>query len=80
MSDTLEEFSEAPVLTLDPFSEKAEAAEAGQKQELEEAPAWDDTMISSPARSTCMIPISCCSTARERRKRWRTFRKKPWKT
>ncbi len=50
MSDTLEEFSEAPVLTLDPFSEKAEAAEAGQKQELEEAPAWDDTMLSEEER------------------------------
>ncbi|MCI8485387.1 MAG: toxic anion resistance protein [Lachnospiraceae bacterium] len=46
MNDRELEFAEAPVLTLDPFSEKEEIAETKKEEE----PAWDDHMLSEEER------------------------------
>lgn len=46
MNDRELEFAEAPVLTLDPFSEKEEIAEMKKEGE----PAWDDHMLSEEER------------------------------
>ncbi|MFG6383288.1 MAG: toxic anion resistance protein [Lachnospiraceae bacterium] len=47
MSEEFKEFTETPVLTLDPFAEKAEVVK--EKEEAVEA-AWDDSMLSEEER------------------------------
>ncbi len=47
MSEEFTEFTETPILTLDPFPEKAAAAEV---KEIEKEPAWDDTILSEEER------------------------------
>lgn len=47
MSEEFTEFAETPILTLDPFLEKAPAAEV---KETEKEPAWDDTILSEEER------------------------------
>ncbi len=47
MSEEFKEFTETPVLTLDPFAEKAEVVK--EKEEVVEA-AWDDSMLSEEER------------------------------
>lgn len=51
MGEELKEFEEAPVLTLEPFQEKAEVAEVVEtKAEVAEESTWDDSMLSDEER------------------------------
>ena len=51
MSAELKDFEEVPVLTLDPFQEKAEVAEVVEtKEEVIEESTWNDSMLSDEER------------------------------
>lgn len=51
MSAELKDFEEVPVLTLDPFQEKAEVAEVVEtKEEVTEESTWNDSMLSDEER------------------------------
>lgn len=76
---------EAPVLTLDPFAEtKEEVAEVKEEAQTEEVAVLSPEEQRQVAEFAEKIDLTStnmiCSTAPERRKRLRIFRKMHWKT